>query len=79
MLNKKKNEKNLTGVGIFMKLEKFKEENKKRNLIIYSIPVTCDKIIFLGITVLYFFKNYSSIRISKFYKSENYEINDGLF
>jgi len=55
------------------------EENKKRNLIIYSIPVTCDKIIFLGITVLYFFKNYSSIRISKFYKSENYEINDGLF
>jgi len=51
---------------------------KKRNLVIAFLLFVI-VIIFLGITVLYFFQNYSSIRIYKFYgKSENYEINDGL-
>lgn len=51
---------------------------KRRNLIIAFLLFVI-VIIFLGVTVLYFFQNYSSIRIYKFYgKSENYEINDGV-
>lgn len=51
---------------------------KKRNLIIL-ILTTFLIVTFLGITIIYFIQNYSSIKIYKFYgSSENYKINNGL-